>query len=1228
MHTLRLTQYSVCENQYKVEITLEGGQVRQSAVSEFEFSLTPQDQESIRWYLEDYPLYRHDPAPKIADRVEKRMSDIGRELFKHVFQSSDDARDIWADLRREVNSARVEIVTELREATAIPWELLRDPKTGTCLALHAAAFVHSNFQPARPFQEVESGAGPIRILLAICRPGGRNDVPFRSVASQLIKGLADADRDLFQLDVLRPATFDALGMKLRKAKDAGVPFHIVHFDGHGAFIEIDSLIKDMKQKNEERIKGSWKWKLLSKIGFASDHRSDTAKTLYPKGQRPGRHGYISFENPDHFENIRFVDGEEIGNLLVETDVPVLVLNACRSAHAEASEKPEDNLDDAETDPRAFGSLAQEIINEGTAGVVAMRYNIYVVTAAQFVADLYGSLIAGNPLGKAVTMGRKALSDNPVREIIGDALALQDWCVPVVYEAKAIALFPEQVAESPLKITLSDSRTSPSREHLDPDLPPTPDAGFWGRDETLLALDRAFDDHGVVLLHAYAGSGKTAAVAEFARWYALTGGVEGPVLFTSFEQYKPLVRVLDKFGQVFGPTLEQQARINWLARSDDERRDIALQVMGQVPVLWIWDNVEPVAGFPTGTESAWNADEQKELADFLRAARKTKAKFLLTSRRNEKNWLGDLPVRITLPAMPMHEREQMARGLAGKRNRKLRNLNAWRPLLRFTGGNPMTLTVLVGQALRVGLTTKEEIEEFVENLSRGETAFEDEEIEGRTKSLAASLNYGFENAFSEDERKILALLYFFQGFIDVEVLKTMGIQELNFGLPVLCNQTHEDLISLLNRTTEVGLLTSLGGGYYTIHPAIPWFFKKLFEHFYRDDLMPERAFAEAMSDQGNYYAEQYVYGNRDIIAPLSWEEHNLLHARQKARTNDWLHLVIGPMQGLRILYNHTGRRAEWKHLVQEIVPYFVNPATGGPLTGREKQWSLVTGYRVSLAREERNLVEAERLQKARTEWDRKMAAPYMEMLPEELTETEWNLIRSLAVSVEQLGHIQREMKSTTWVWAFEESLELLERIGEQAGAASCAFNIGGAYTSISALRDLEKAEQWYLRSLQLRDERDQQGRAKCLGQMGLVAFERFKEAQDNQKSNEIQQKYIDTALHHFYTALEMFPENAVNDLAVTHNQLGLLYGEIGEIDKAVQYYNQAIRYKENAGNYYGAATTRVNIADDLKDAGRLPDALDYARAALQNFEMYGDRAADMIEHTKELIQHIEDLNQEG
>jgi hypothetical protein len=211
---------------------------------------------------------------------------------------------------------------------------------------------------------------------------------------------------------------------------------------------------------------------------------------------------------------------------------------------------------------------------------------------------------------------------------------------------------------------------------------------------------------------------------------------------------PLPRVLDRIGQVFGPTLEQSG-VHWLALEDATRRQVALQVLAQVPVLWIWDNVEPVSGFPAGTESAWSAEEQEELLGFFRALRETKAKVLLTSRRDERSWLGDLPTRIAVPPMPMTESFQLVRALAAKHGRRLTHVEDWRPLLAFAQGNPLTLTVLAGQALREGLKTKEQIEQieaFIARLRSGEAAFPDEASEGRSRSLGASLAYGFEPSF--------------------------------------------------------------------------------------------------------------------------------------------------------------------------------------------------------------------------------------------------------------------------------------------------------------------------------------------------------------------------------------------------------------------------------------------------------------------------------------------------
>ena len=337
MLTLRLTQPSEGPDQHRVEIALEGGSLpRQTAVSRFSFALSAQDREDLRWYLEDFLDYPpRDPLPTIAARIEQRMAAIGVELFNAIFQSNDDAAVLWAKLRDKLNDTRVEIVAGVREATALPWELLRDPKTDVALALEAQSFVRASGQPARrpKFQQSlpQSSSGPIRILLVICRPGGGDDMPFRSDASRLLKGLSEAPPEAVQLHVLRPPTFEQLGRRLRAAKAKGEPYHLVHFDGHGGYGD--------------------------------------------GGPRPGTHGYLYFENPVLDENDQPVDGPALGKLLAETDVPVIVLSACRSAHADPPAAP--LLVSAETeDPhaavRAFGSLAQEVVDTGAAGVVAMR----------------------------------------------------------------------------------------------------------------------------------------------------------------------------------------------------------------------------------------------------------------------------------------------------------------------------------------------------------------------------------------------------------------------------------------------------------------------------------------------------------------------------------------------------------------------------------------------------------------------------------------------------------------------------------------------------------------------------------------------------------------------------------------------------------------------------------------------------------------------------------------
>ncbi|HEY2290578.1 MAG TPA: hypothetical protein VGM86_07740 [Thermoanaerobaculia bacterium] len=136
-----------------------------------------------------------------------------------------------------------------------------------------------------------------------------------------------------------------------------------------------------------------------------------------------------------------------------------------------------------------------------------------------------------------------------------------------------------------------------------------------------------------------------------------------------------------------------------------------------------------------------------------------------------------------------------------------------------------------------------------------------------------------------------------------------------------------------------------------------------------------------------------------------------------------------MQGLLHLYELTGRRAEWKRLVEEIVPAFVDPENGGPSPGREEQWDLVTGYWVQLAFEERQWGEAERLQTVCVNWGRRRAALALARPAGELESGERNAIRTLAVSLERLGHIRCVLGRGDCIPAYEEALELSQRIGD-------------------------------------------------------------------------------------------------------------------------------------------------------------------------------------------------------
>ena len=216
---------------------------------------------------------------------------------------------------------------------------------------------------------------------------------------------------------------------------------MVHFDGHGTWLD-----EETAAAAGEGPGGGFSREVFSLVS----------------PPRPGSHGFLVFEDPAGGGRQQLVDGPALGAALAGAGVSVLVLNACRSAHADLATQPDTvtGEGDAHRRVRAYGSLAQEVMDAGVAGVAAMRYNVYVVTAARFIGEVYAGLLAGQPLGGAVSAARRQLAADPQRQVGGRPVPLQDWMVPVVYEAAPLALLPPKPGSRSSSIELGPGRGGP------------------------------------------------------------------------------------------------------------------------------------------------------------------------------------------------------------------------------------------------------------------------------------------------------------------------------------------------------------------------------------------------------------------------------------------------------------------------------------------------------------------------------------------------------------------------------------------------------------------------------------------------------------------------------------------------------------------------------------------------------------------------------------------------
>jgi len=430
-------------------------------------------------------------------QIEERMKIRGEELYTQVLAANPNIQALWFSIRDDIADLRVEITTGIADAASIPWELMHDPILKSPISTRVKAFVRVQSDPTIAFVSSPPMAGePHSPALHCLPPRGSQDVELRAVANRLLQDLGN-DLARYDITALRPPTFERLQRVLADAKTADRPYHIVHFDGHGIYTDLSQT------------------KLADWSTEFSPHKLGVEKA--------GKHGYLLFEHAGD-EQMRPVDGQILGKLLHDNGVPVSgpqCLPVCYApGHRRSANDCSRNSGGCARGSESHwfagtgGGGSGDSCGAGDAVTVSMSS-----PAAQYIGQLYSALAKGRSFGEAATEGRKDLYLNPDRWIGLEARPLQDWFVPVIYEAHAMQLCSvtpiSMLSEQP---DLDPLQSNPALLRY------VPEEGFIGRDETLLALDRAFDSHRVVLLHAYAGQGKSSVSIEFARWYSPHWGI--------------------------------------------------------------------------------------------------------------------------------------------------------------------------------------------------------------------------------------------------------------------------------------------------------------------------------------------------------------------------------------------------------------------------------------------------------------------------------------------------------------------------------------------------------------------------------------------------------------------------------------------------------------------------------------------------------------------------------
>jgi len=723
---------------------------------EFQDPFTPDREAELRWYFErhiEFPMLETQRAQAAAASLEE----YGNSLFRQLFAD----HDLHTAFMEQHQSGEVRIVvTGDPEFHRLHWETLWKPRDTNPLANRT---VIARKAPSKTAPKIHLPVLPvIRVLVVVARPGGGQDVGYRTISRPLVETLHQANLAV-ELEFVRPGTWERLKEHITQRKPGY--FHALHFDGHGVVASVADIEK-------LRVEG----KLLLQTAPAQEAAKDQT-----------RKGYLFFESAGK-PSQRAVEAAELADVVNDARIPIVILNACQSAKQE--HEPESNL-------------ASRLAAAGVRAVLAVAYSVTVSAAREFMEAFYREVFHHGRLSDAVTRGRQRLRLDPRRSAyFGMQIDLEDWMLPVLYENEQVKLEVRATADEERAFFERQARLFQARQTRH---------GFWGRDLDILAIERRLltaKDKNILLLEGMGGAGKTTLLQHLAWWWQVTGLVFRVFVF-EYDQ-KPWTRQ-----QVLHEIADQLA-MNLPAGEVVQQEAVARKLRAE-PYLLVLDNLESVTGEHLAIGQSLPEPERANLRDFLSRLRGGQTLVLIGSRSDE-TWLAPEAFGDNvheLRGLDTEARTSFAEEIlrsVGVDPESFRASPEYRELLALLAGHPLAMQVVLAN-----LKAKTPAE-VLKALREGDVTLD--QGGDKTKSILKCIDYSHTN-LSPEARDLLQCLAPFTGVMFLPMLDKYV--ELLKQQPELANLPWSHLDRVLAEADRWGLAKA-EGPFLHLQPVFPFFLR--------------------------------------------------------------------------------------------------------------------------------------------------------------------------------------------------------------------------------------------------------------------------------------------------------------------------------------------------------------------------------------------------------------------